>query len=145
MARRDQFTGDLFLVPQPEHPTPGGANYSTEIANLVARMLKACPADRWDVAAQMSRLSGDDVSKNSLDAWAAASRADHNVPFYRVPLFEEVVSSTALTDWLVAKRGGQVAYGRDALNGQLGRLVAAKKQVEAQIKQLQALIGEGEV
>lgn len=138
---RDPNTLDLFVVPQPEHAAPGSANYAFQVAHLVSEVLKAAPADRYDLAAQMSRLSGDEVSKNMLDAWASPARADHNVPFYRVPLLEEVAGTHALTDWLVGKRGGQVAYGLDALNARLGRMMTMKKQLDAQIRELQRLMG----
>lgn len=139
---RDPFTGDLFAAPEPEHITPGRADHAFQVSHLVSEVLKAAPADRYDIAAQMSRLSGDEVSKHMLDAWASPARADHNIPLYRVPLLEEVAGTHALTDWLVAKRGGQVAYGRDVYAARLGRLMSMKKQVDAQIRALQKLIGE---
>ena len=138
---KDDLTLDMFLVPQPEHPIPGSANYAFEVSNLVSRVLKETPLDRYEVAAQMSRLSGDDVSKNMLDAWASPARADHNIPFYRAALLEEVVSAHELTNWLVHKRGGRVAYGKEALNAQLGKLTVMKQQVEQQIRELKKLMG----
>ena len=140
----DPFTDDMFLVPQPEHPAPGSANFAFEIANIVSQMLKETHMDRWEIAAQMSRLSGDDVSKNMLDAWASPGRPDHNIPFYRAVLLEEVLGSHTLTNWMVAKRGGRVAYGKDALNARLGKLTVKKKQVDQQIRELQKMMGETE-
>lgn len=134
----------MFEVPQPEHPTPGSANYAFEVSNLVAQVLKDCPLDRWEIAAQMSRLSGDDISKNMLDAWASPGRPDHNIPFHRLPLLEQVCVTHALTDWGVAKRGGRVAYGRDVLNEKLGRMTVMKKQLDRQIRELQQLMGDDE-
>jgi len=89
----DSLTQDMFLVPQPDHSAPGSANYAFEVAHLVSLALKETPLDRWEIAAQMSRLSGDDVSKNMLDAWASPGRPDHNIPLYRVALLEEVLST----------------------------------------------------
>lgn len=140
----DGLTDDMFLVPQPERPAPGGANYAFEVSNLVAQELKTTPLDRWEIAAQMSRLSGDDVSKNILDAWASPGRPDHNLPFYRAALLEDVIGSHALTDWLVHKRGGRVAYGRDVLNTKLGSLTVMKTQIDQQIRELKRLMGDME-
>lgn len=141
---QDGLTDDLFLVPQPDRAMPGSANYAFEVSHLVAQVLKETPLDRWEIAARMSRLSGDDVSKNILDAWASPGRPDHNLPFYRVALLEEVTSSHALTDWLVAKRGGRVAYGRDVLNAKLGSLTVMKTQLDQQIRELKKLMGDME-
>ncbi len=142
--RRDPFTDDLFLVPQPERHRPGKADYAFQVSHLVSEMLKACPADRWEIAAQMSRLSGEDVSKHMLDAWASPARSDHNIPLYRVPLLEEVACSHELTDWLAEKRGGRVAYGRETMAQKLGQMLVMKQRIDQQIRELKKLLGEGE-
>ena len=87
---KDDRTFDLFEIPQPVLAIPGQGNYSVQVSELVGEMLKAADMDRYEVAARMSRLSGDDVSKAMLDAWASPARTDHNLPFYRAALLEEV-------------------------------------------------------
>ncbi|OTI52530.1 hypothetical protein CAY96_35005, partial [Pseudomonas aeruginosa] len=104
-------------------------------------ILKACDLDRYEVAARMSRLSGDDVSKNMLDAWSSPARADHNLPFYRAALLEDVCASHLLTNWLVDVRGGRVAYGRDALLAELGRLERTREEASRQARELKRLMG----
>jgi len=146
MARvNDGRTPDLFEVPQPERPTPGcAAHHALEVSHLVSEVLKGTTADRWEIAAQMSRLSGADVSKHMLDAWASPAREDHNIPLYRVAVLEEVTGSHALTDWLAAKRGGRVAYGRETLNQRLGQMLVRKQRIDQQIRELKRLMGEME-
>lgn len=91
----------------------------------------------------MSRLSGDDVSKNMIDAWASPARVDHNLPLYRAALLEEVCASHLLTNWLVNLRGGRVAYGRDALHAELGRLERQRDEAGRQARELKRLMGGG--
>ncbi|MDT4854064.1 hypothetical protein FQZ97_883510 [compost metagenome] len=110
----------------------------------MGELLKATDLDRYEVAARMSRLSGDDVSKAMLDAWSSPARLDHNLPFYRAALLEEVCASHLLTNWLVALRGGRVAYGRDALLAELGRLERTRDEAGRQARELKRRIG-GEV
>ena len=107
----------------------------------MSEILKSSDLDRYEVAARMSRLSGDDVSKNMLDAWASPARADHNLPFYRAALLEEVCASHALTDWQVTLRGGRVAYGRYALNAELGRLERMRDEAARKARELKRLMG----
>lgn len=141
----DDRTLDIFfVVPEPVVPAPGHGNYAGLVSELVADILKATPLDRFDVAAQMSRLAGDDVSKHMLDAWSSPARTDHNIPFYRVPLLEEICQSHSLTDWLATQRGGRVAYGRDALNAELGRLERIKEEASRRARELKRLMGDGE-
>ncbi|HHM6772708.1 TPA: hypothetical protein ACWMLF_004695 [Pseudomonas aeruginosa] len=143
MARRkDDRTLDIFEVPQPVRVLPGECNFGIQVSELVSETLKACDLDRYEVAARMSRLSGDDVSKFMLDAWASPARTDHNLPLYRVALLEDVCASHLLTDWLVGVRGGRVAYGRDALLAELGRLERTREAAGRQARELKRLLGD---
>lgn len=139
---KDDRTLDIFTVPQPVLSVPGSGNYAAQISELVGEILKGSELDRYEVAARMSRLSGDDVSKHMLDAWSSPARTDHNLPFYRAALLEEVCASHLLTDWQVALRGGRVAYGRDALLAELGRLERTRDESARQARELKRLMGE---
>ncbi|SDK30634.1 hypothetical protein [Billgrantia gudaonensis] len=141
---RDDATLDIFEVPAPVVPTPGSGNYAAQVSELVGSVLKDCPVDRYEVAAQMSRLSGDDVSKHMLDAWSSPARTDHNIPLYRVPLLEEVCHSHAFTDWLVHLRGGRVAYGREALAAEYGKRQRMLEKLKHDMRELKRLMGEEE-
>ena len=143
MARhKDVRTLDLFEVPQPVRVLPGECSFGAQVSELVGEILKASDLDRYEVAARMSRLSGDDVSKFMLDAWSSPARTDHNLPFYRVALLEDVCATHLLTDWLVSVRGGRVAYGRDALLAELGRLERTREEASRQARELKRMLGE---
>ena len=139
---KDNRTLDLFVIPQPEHPAPGSADYAFQIAHLVSGVLKECPLDRYEIGTRMSRLTGRDISKNAIDAWSSPARNDYNLPLFLTPVLEEVCSSHAFTDWLVEKRGGRVAYGKDALNAELGKLERVKEDAARKIRELKKLMGE---
>ncbi|MCP1616604.1 hypothetical protein FBY21_1211 [Pseudomonas sp. SLBN-26] len=139
---KDTRTLDLFEIPQPVLAVPGQGNYSMQVSELVGEMLKASDLDRYEIAARMSRLSGDDVSKAMLDAWSSPARVDHNLPLYRAALLEEVCASHVLTNWLVSLRGGRVAYGRDALLAELGRLERIREEAARQSRELKRRMGE---
>lgn len=144
MARRkDDRTLDIFEIPQPIAAVPGQGNFSAQISELVSGILKASDLeDRFEVSSRMSRLSGDDVSKNMLDAWASPARVDFNIPLYRVPLLEEVCATHALTNWLVHQRGGRVAYGRAALDAELGRLERVAAEASRKARELKRMLGD---
>lgn len=139
---KDDKTLDIFEIPQPVTAMPGHGNYSVQVSELVSDLLKSTDLDRYEVAARMSRLSGDDVSKNILDAWSSPARLDHNLPLYRAALLEEVCASHLLTDWLVRLRGGRVAYGREALDAELGRLERLAADASRKARELKRLMGE---
>lgn len=139
---KDDRTLDIFLVPQPVLAAPGLGNYAVQISELVGELLKATDLDRYEIAARMSRLSGDDVSKHMLDAWASPARADHNLPLYRAALLEEVCASHVLTDWQVNLRGGRVAYGREALDAELGRLERVASDASRKAREIKRMMGD---
>lgn len=138
---RDDRTLDIFSVPQPVLAIPGNGNSAAQVSELIGEVLKGSDLDRYEVASRMSRLSGDDVSKYMLDSWSSPARVDHNMPFYRAALLEEVCSCHTLTNWLVEQRGGRVAYGRDALNAELGRLERLRDDAGRKARELKRVLG----
>lgn len=143
MARqKDARTLDLFEVPQPAAPLPGAMDYRAVVAGLVAEMLRNAGADRHEIAARCSRLSGKDVSKYMLDAYTSVEREEFNLPFWLLPALEEACGSHAITNWLVGIRGGRLLVGREVLTADLGRLEKQKTEVEQLIKKLKKQLGE---
>jgi len=144
---RDTQTLDIFEIPAAHICVPGKCGYSREVAERVSVLLaEAGAGDRYAVCAEVSRVSGKDVSKYMLDAYASPARIDHALPFWLAPVLEEVCHSHTLTDWLVMQRGGRVAYGKEALKQELGKLVLAKdlamKDLNKRIRQLEQLLGD---
>jgi len=137
MARtRDRLTLDLFQVPEPQPATPGNLDLDVPLREALSDALKHCDKDRWQVAAEMSRLTGREISKYMLDAYTAESRTDHNFPFRYAAAFEVVTGSYCLAQLLAQARGCQVLVGEEALLAELGRI----EQMEAELKQQKAAL-----
>ncbi|MHB9021337.1 MAG: hypothetical protein ACYC3A_05880 [Halothiobacillus sp.] len=133
---------DLFAVPVAALELPGMLDYRADVAHLVGELLRDAGVDRLEVAARMSRLTGKEISKNMLDAYASDAREDHNLPLYLLPALEAVVQSHTLTAWLAEVRGGRLLIGREALNAELGKLERARDDAGKRIRQLKTLMGE---
>lgn len=143
---KDSLTLDIFEIPEPHICAPGDCQYSREVAALVSQMLAECEQrDRYAVSDEVSRISGKDVSKHMIDAYASPARTEHCLPFWLAPVLEQVCKSHALTNWQAGKRGGRVNYGCEALKAELGNLEMLKKQsmkeLNARIKHIEALLG----
>jgi len=137
MARtRDRLILDLFQIPQPQPATPGNLDLDVPLRAALSDALKHCDKDRWQVAAEMSRLTGREISKYMLDAYTAESRTDHNFPFRYAAAFEVVTGSYCLTQLLAQARGCQVLVEEEALLAELGRI----EQMEAELKQQKAAL-----
>lgn len=142
MKRRDPLTIDLFEVPQPAAPLPASMDYRAQVSALVSDMLKKTDLDRFAIAAQCSRLSGTEVSKYMLDAYASEAREAYNIPFWMVPILEEACQSHDLTNWLVGVRGGRLYLGKDVLHAELGKLEKERDENARLIKELKKRMGE---
>ena len=142
MARRDSLTLDMFEVPQPAAPLPGAMDYRAVVCGIVGQMLRDADADRYEIAARCSRLSGKDVSKYMLDAYTSEAREEFNAPAWLMPVIETACSSHLYTSWIVGVRGGRLLIGREALTADLGRLEKHKLELEQSIKRLKKQLGD---
>lgn len=139
----DPYTGDLFaLLPKVADSAPGSQCYGVEVAHLVSSALAGAGCDRVEVAARMTRLSGRDVSRYTIDAWSAESREAYNLPFYQVPVLEAACGTHLLTQWLADKRGCRVLVGKDALDAEIGKLERLRDEAGKKIRALKSVMGE---
>lgn len=142
--RGDKLTGDLFQIPSPADPVDSSMDYSREVAQLVGQQLKETTLDRYDIAAAMSRLTGREVSKFMLDAWASESREAHNLPFYMLPALEVALETHNFSHWQAEKRGCKLLIGREALDAELGRLQRIKDEAAEKMRAIKKRQGEAE-
>lgn len=140
----DPLTLDLFEVPVPRAPLPGALDVGLQIRHLVSDLLKACPLNRFEVAARMSELLGHEITKHQLDSWTAESREGWRFPLEYLPAFEVAVETHRVTTWLADLRGCKVLVGKEALDAEIGKLERLKEDAARKIKQLKQAMGEME-
>ncbi len=142
--RTDTLTLDLFEVPEPTAPMPGALNFGLVLRRLLSDLLKGCPYSREIVAARMSELTGEPISKHQLDSWTAESREGWRFPLEYLPAFEVAVETTGLIAWVSSVRGGRVLMGKEALDAEIGKLERLKEDAAKKIRQLKLAMGEME-
>ncbi|OGA53263.1 MAG: hypothetical protein A3F74_09380 [Betaproteobacteria bacterium RIFCSPLOWO2_12_FULL_62_58] len=136
MRSRDALTADLFDVPCAAPALPGSINFSREIAATMSSALKACPADRIEVAARMTRLMGREVTLSMLNAYTAESHVDHNISLERAIAFDVATQAQALLAFFAGKTGCGILVGEDALLAEWGRVQQAKADIAEREKAL---------
>lgn len=142
MRKHDDKTGDLFIIPQPVAPIAGALCCRVEVAHVMAEALRE--HDRYEVAAQMSKLLGTDITKNMLDAYCSESREEHHPSFERAIAFDMATGTHALANLMARKLGAKLAVGKDALNSELGKLERQRDEAANKIKALKRQLGEAE-
>lgn len=133
MARaRDLLTPDLFdAIPTPAPAIPGSFNFQREIAHVMSGALKTCPHDRYEIVARMSRLTGEEVTLNMLNAYTAESRESHTPNLVRSIAFDVATEQKALAEFYVSKLGGRILWGKDTLLAELGRIEQLEQELRA--------------
>lgn len=136
------FSADLFEIPQRAVSAPGTMDFRPVVSELIATMLAEASRvgmDRHEVAAQASRLSGKDVTKNMLDGYTAPAREEFNCPLWLAPVLETVCASTDLGNWHASVHGGRMLVGAEALDAEIGRVMRESEQNAERLRRLKEL------
>jgi len=156
MRRRDPLTQDMFgalttsagcmSVPAPAKPLHAAYDFRPMVSGLVSAALDAAledaRLDRRQVAAEMTRLKGEEVSKYMLDAYSSTARSEYNIPFYLVPALESACRTHLLSAWLADVRGGRLLIGKEALHAELGRLERMRDDAAKDIREIKRRLGD---
>ncbi|ADE10432.1 hypothetical protein [Sideroxydans lithotrophicus] len=145
MSRRpyDTLTGDLFSsIPQAHPMTPGSWNFRREIAAVMGEAIKACHKDRWQIAADMSRLLGREISVNTLDKYTSEASEDHIPNLETAIVFDAATEQTALANFYASKLGCSVLPGKDSMLAELGRIEQMRGDLAKQEKAIKRILGE---
>lgn len=139
----DNLTGDLFAsIPQAHPLTPGAWRFRGEIAHAMGEAIKTCRKDRYQIAADMSRLLGREVSVNTLDKYTSEASEDHIPNLETAIAFDAATEQTALASLHASKLGCRVLPGKESLTAELGRLVHMKNEITKQEKAIKHILGE---
>lgn len=139
----DTLSGDLFAsVPQAHPLTPGAWRFRGEISNVMSEAIKACSKDRYQIAADMSRLLGREISVNTLDKYTSEASEDHIPNLETSIAFDAATEQMALANLFASKLGCRVLPGKESLQAELGRLVQMKDDISKQEKAIKRILGE---
>lgn len=126
----NQYTPDFFDVPVAPAPIGGSLEYSIELCHVLSAALKASPKSRYQVASEMSELTGQEITKAMLDAWTAESKTPWRFPFEFAAAFEVACVTTGLQELLGRKRGSRILVGEEVLLAELGRLEKTEAEIQ---------------
>lgn len=139
----DNLTGDLFAnVPQAHPMTAGAWRFRSEIAHAMSDAVKVCSKDRYQIAADMSRLLGREISINTLDKYTSEASEDHIPNLETAIAFDAATEQLALANLFAGKLGCRVLPGKDSLLAELGRLEQMKGEIAKQERAIKKVLGE---
>ncbi|MDX9820645.1 MAG: hypothetical protein RBT20_01825 [Syntrophales bacterium] len=122
----DTSQSSLFDLIQEQNsapsPHPGSMDIDKAFREGISAALKACPLSRYQVAARMSELVGQDVTKTMIDSWTAESKEQHRFPAVFLPAFCEVVGCSEPLKMLGRLVGVFVLPGPEVLRAEIRRI-----------------------
>lgn len=142
-TERDPLTVDMFRVPQPADLESPSMDLKVRIARAMATAMKNAPHDRYEVAARMSRILGRDVTKNMLDAYAAASKEAHIPNLAFCIAFDSATGQRELLNLYASLSGCTVMVGVEALHAELARLEIQEAELRKKKNSLKKFLGRG--
>lgn len=112
--------------------TAGSFDIDRQFREAISAAIKACPRSRYEIAARMSELIGQEIIKTTLDSWTAESKDNHRFPAIFLSAFCEATGSSEPLKILGRLVGVFIMPGPEALRAEVQRLneEIAKRQAE---------------
>lgn len=126
----NQLELSFFEVPPKPKNEAGSLDIAMAVREALANTLAAAAAggqDRHDVAAQVSRLSNHDLTKNMLDRFCAPSAEGWRFPAEAIPALVVATGDFRLLEILAAACGCKVYRGEDAKLAEIGMLTMQQR------------------
>lgn len=138
--------GFTFAEPVARSGSAGLAGLEAMICTQVGSILASDSRPREIIAAEMSILLGEDVSKSMLDAYSSPARTEHRVPMSRFFALVLVTKRHDLLDPLLREIGAALLIGAEVKTARLGQIDREIARLRDEQKKLAAdapLIREG--
>lgn len=106
-ARRDTLTVDLLSWEPPQVEARfdaqrvRAATLAGKVCRVLAEAMKEDGRSRDEIAAELSAYLGEDISRDSLDAWASEARDKSNVGAYRLIALVKLLNSPEMLNELL--------------------------------------------
>lgn len=129
-----------FAFGEPERFARDGAlaGLGKRTAAIVGEMLKADPRSRYEVAADVSRLLDEDVSKAMLDAYASPARDAHRISFDRMFALTASCGGYDLLRRPAREIGIGLVVGPEAVDLMVGQLRARQRRTAEELRRYES-------
>ncbi|MCX7284372.1 MAG: hypothetical protein NTX28_10065 [Novosphingobium sp.] len=113
------------------------AGLDARVCRTVGTILASDGRPREVIAAELSVLLNDEVSKPMLDAYSSPARMDHKVPVSRFLGLLAVTARVDLMSPLVREIGATLLIGEEVKTARLGHLRQQAREIATEIRELE--------
>lgn len=138
-ARASEQIAFAFDPPAPATQPAALAGIEARICRTVGTLLASDGRTREVIAAEMSVLLDEEVSRTMLDAYSSPARTEHRVPMSRFFALLAVTRRLDLLDPLIREIGGGVVVGSEVLTAQIGHLTQVVEQAQAELRAIKCV------
>ena len=123
-------------VPVPVRGEGALAGFERRVNALVGTILASDPRSRYEIAALMSELLCEDISKSMLDAYSSPARDDHRVPFCRLAALVLVTGRQDLLRDIMEPLGVSLLIGAEVEMARVGQLEQRVEEARREIREI---------
>ncbi len=128
-----------FDPPAPARAESSLAGLDREVSATVALILKEDERDRYEIAAAMSRVLGDEITKQMLDGYASEARDTFNIPFVRMLALVSVTDRHDLLDRHVRRIGAALLVGDEIRTAEIGHINRQMAKLKERLRAIEGI------
>lgn len=106
------------------------------VRESLTQALAGCGMSREEVAAEMTRLTGESVSRNHIDNWCSDAKREWRFPLEFVTAFCQITGNYALIEAVLTGTGQRLADERTIKAARLGVLAVERKKLAREEREL---------
>ena len=119
--------------------SPGNLSLGPTLCRWIAEAIEQSGKDRYAIAAELSRLTGDDIAKTTVDAWTAQAKRKWRMPLEYLPALIEATGQYWLLEKIAEAVGCRVLLAAEHVYYRLGKLEEESRRLKAQREYLSRL------
>jgi hypothetical protein len=108
---------------------PGSLNIKVQLRESLAEGIKQYQGSRYAVAAKMSELTGQEITKSMLDSWTAESKEGHRFPAEYLAAFCFVTGYKKPLELMARMIDCYLLESEEALLTELGKIEKQKRDL----------------
>lgn len=106
------------------------------VREALTQALAVCGMSREDVAEEMTRLTGEAISRNHLDNWCSEAKREWRFPLELATAFCRITGDYGLIEAILAGTGHRLADELTMKAARLGVLAVEKKKLAQEEREL---------
>jgi hypothetical protein len=136
------YLAQLEASKRPSNEIEGCADISLNLFRAMKRAAASCSKSSFQIAGELSHLTGREISKTTYDSWMAESKPGNRPPADIIPAFCRVTGSTEPLDVINEAAGVFGLPGPDALRAEIQKYTEQERRARAEKRKRELFLKE---